>query len=460
VQSDKSILDFYPFPTFRPGHREVLLFIQDYIRLYDTILIDAPTGAGKTAIRQTISRWYQNCVQSVPDNQLLYQERKNFPDTLAMFGKDCKYYNNGEYDYYEDKAAVLNAREKNLPTLVTSYSILAHRLMREMFIFDEGHKLLQLNADLSAKKLWRKKAGYPQNIYSRQQFEEWLRSDDAKAKLTEKGRKQWLEKITTNDYLVERSRGMLRGDAEDCIRLVPLSPGLHNAFKKDLKKLILMSATINEMDVAELKVGKGSRVATLRLPSGIPMDRRPLVRRYVSGSLNFHNLEAKCKEVAAELKAMADFHDTCLGLAHVTYQMIPFLLQHLRDDKRFIFHDKTNSGAKLREWQSHLGTGRAKIFIGAGFSEGLDLKGEGYGFQVICKVAWPSLADLAIKKRADRKEAWYIWQTLRDFLQRYGRICRGADDYGVTYILDSSFERLYELALRYGLWPKYIDNIE
>ena len=412
-------------------------------------------NCGKTVLREAVAQYYKDAVQLAPTNQLVMQERLEYPEVRSMFGKETSYYRDGEFDYYEDLAEVRAAAQDGVPTLVTNYTLLAHRLQRANLLVDEGHNLLKFNADLSAKKLWRKKAGYPQNIYNREQLETWLRSDEAKARLSDKGRVGWLKKLETNDFMVERGRDFLNGKAEDVIKLVPISPGLHGAFKRGLKKLFLFSATIHEMDVEDLRVGKGGRVVTIKLPSPIPKDRRPIIFDSVGG-INYYNLKEKCRSIASKLKTLADKNTDSLGLAHVTYGMIPYLEECLAGDPRFVFHNKTNSKDKLAEWQSGP---MGKVFIAAGFSEGLDLKGARYKWQAICKIAWPSLADKAIKKRADRSERWYIWQTLRDFYQRYGRICRDASDYGETYIFDGTFERLHKDAIRFELWHNYMPEI-
>ena len=250
---------------------------------------------------------------------------------------------------------------------------------------------------------------------------------------------------------------MYRGDARDCIKFIPLTPGIHGAFKKKLKKLVILSATINELDVAELGIGRGNRILKLELPSIIPPERRPIVRQFV-GAMNYYSLPKLTNDVADKLIELLEYHGT-RGLAHVTYGQAALLQKSkLGRDPRFIFHDKLNSKDKLKLWMSP--AGRGKVFVAAGFSEGLDLKGDEFQWQAICKIGWPSLADAAIKKKTESSQEWYIWQTLKDFLQRVGRISRGETDFGVTYVLDSTADRLISTAKESGLLPKYVPEWE
>ena len=120
-----------------------------------------------------------------------------------------------------------------------------------------------------------------------------------------------------------------------------------------------------------------------------------------------------------------------------------------------MWHTDIDSKTQLAAWME---TGD-KILMAAGMGEGLDLKGPEFAWQIIAKIAWPSLPDVAIRKKAEGSQSWYTWQALKALLQAYGRICRGPTDIGVTYILDSSMERLTAQARKYGLLPKYFLDV-
>ena len=82
------------------------------------------------------------------------------------------------------------------------------------------------------------------------------------------------------------------------------------------------------------------------------------------------------------------------------------------------------------------------MLVASGMYEGLDLVDDTARWQVVSKIPWPSLADPAMKWRANEDPDFYNWETLRQVIQACGRVCRGPDDYGVTYILDSTWNRL------------------
>lgn len=78
---------------------------------------------------------------------------------------------------------------------------------------------------------------------------------------------------------------------------------------------------------------------------------------------------------------------------------------------------------------------------------GYDFYGDVFGLQFILKVPYPTLGDewRALEKRygASYKTNMYAHETITQIVQASGRICRGADDTGVTIILDSKFTDLF-----------------
>jgi hypothetical protein len=445
----KDIMQFYPYPVVRPGHEEILRAIESNYDKYDVFLIVVPMGYGKTCLRRTIAYWYGDTAMTVPTNTLIQQEASEFIATRKIFGKESKMYN-CDYCYNIDKVKV---KVRGKPSLSVPHGYLAHRLNRKLWIADEGHKLVEFNQELQSTHVWRKDVNYPMTIYSRQDFETWLSGYSA----GEKKYREILDKIKTDDYMIKREVAYLRGKPQDRIRLIPLSPQTYPSLTYGVEKIMLMSATLSDEDVWDLGVQRDKKVLRIEAPSNISKERRPLERAYI-GNLNYFNMKKKAPELANRIKELADFHSGKKGLIHATYDTANFLRQYLKSDSRFIFHSAGDSKKQLAVWQAS-DPALGKVFIASGFEEGLDLKGEDYEWQAIARVPWPSLADPAIKKKSSRNERWYIWKALQKVVQAYGRICRGEEDYGVTYILDGSFERLIASAGTLGLLPDYFAEV-
>src|SRR5439155_547940 len=65
-------------------------------------------------------------------------------------------------------------------------------------------------------------------------------------------------------------------------------------------------------------------------------------------------------------------------------------------------------------------------------------------FQIITKMPYPDLGDPWIAARRARDPRWYAVETAKALMQTYGRSCRHAEDHGVTYVLDTQFERFLQ----------------
>jgi Rad3-related DNA helicase len=75
--------------------------------------------------------------------------------------------------------------------------------------------------------------------------------------------------------------------------------------------------------------------------------------------------------------------------------------------------------------------------------EGVDLKDELSRFQIICKIPFPYLGDLVVKKRMERNDKWYPYMTAKSIIQSLGRSIRNQSDHAISYILDGDWERFY-----------------
>jgi len=440
----RTILDFYPYPTFRIGHRETLQTIESMWDQFDVALIVAPVASGKTALRRAISYFKGDANMLVPTNALIQQELEEFPDTRKIM-KRAEFYK-CDFCYDMDMEAVT---KRGHPILTVPHMMIAHKLRRKVLIVDEGHKLIAVNQDLQAINMWRRNMPYPLTTYTRPQLEEFLKLNQGI-----KNGDKILTKLRTDDYFVKRERAAWRSQDLDRIRLIPMTPDLHPALGAAADKIILLSATLSDEDVRDLGVAKNKRVIKIEVPSPIPAANRPLVKSYVGG-LSHNNLESMAPAIARRIMDIAAFHGSGKkGIVHVTYGLATILRKYLHSD-RIIWHDNTNSKTQLAAWMRS----RDGIFIASGFEEGLNLAGPDYEWQIITKVQWQSLGDVAIRKRAEQSQAWYLWQALKMVIQSYGRICRGPTDEGVTYILDSTFERLVTESLKHDLIPKFFREV-
>lgn len=246
-------------------------------------------------------------------------------------------------------------------------------------------------------------------------------------------------------------KGTKRGEPEDrdCIRLSPVnvesSAGMFwpsaarcGGPTSDTKKLILMSATINAVDVRELGLDS-KRVVYINAQHPIQATQRP-IRFLDSVDLNHTNLRDSIPAIAAEIQGIADYHKGEKGLVHCTYEMSQLLQSHLTGP-RYLFHHQANKAQKYQQFRE-APPASGKVLIACGMYEGVDLPLDAGRWQVITRTPWASLGSPAIKHKAEQNPEWYNWNTIRDLIQACGRICRTEKDYGISYLLDKGSSRL------------------
>ena len=72
-------------------------------------------------------------------------------------------------------------------------------------------------------------------------------------------------------------------------------------------------------------------------------------------------------------------------------------------------------------------------------TEGIDLKDDLSGFQILVKVPYPDLSDERIKKRKTIDPPSYPFRTANTIIKAVGRSVRSETDITITFTLDSRF---------------------
>jgi hypothetical protein len=87
------------------------------------------------------------------------------------------------------------------------------------------------------------------------------------------------------------------------------------------------------------------------------------------------------------------------------------------------------------------------VFLSVKMEEALDLKGDLARWQVLCKAPYLNTSDSRVARRLEEGQwAWYHRSALRTVIQGCGRVVRAPDDYGATYLADSSLLDLFNRA--------------
>jgi Rad3-related DNA helicase len=211
---------------------------------------------------------------------------------------------------------------------------------------------------------------------------------------------------------------------------------------------ILLSAYLGPSAVVAETLGfETEDVRMFGVPSPFPLEQRPIVYRPV-GALSRSSLPALEPTLFAEICAILTAHAKDKGLIHVTsYAVARRLMADLgerapREARRLIFVE--SSEAKTAALERHRASPAPTVLVSPSLREGVDLPDDFLRFQILTKMPYPDLGDPWTAARRARDPRWYAVETAKALVQTYGRSCRHAEDYGVTYILDAQFERFLQ----------------
>ncbi len=426
----------------RPQQTEALREIQARWREADVFLVRAPVACGKSRIADCVTRWQGAGAIITPTNNLVAQYCRDFPD-LATIGHRS--------DYSAEDWAVAKASFAAAPRVLCNYfTYLAHRNYRRVLVADEAHRLIPTLQDQEAIRLWDHEFKIPDWVQTTTDLQAWAEQGaQESAKLS-----RLADRLAShpNTFTVDVSWDTWRGKTERVWTLRPLTPRLNRPilWPSKVKKLVLMSATMHPSDCWELGL-ETRRIAVIEVGSPIPPERRPIV--YAPAARPSYGRTAEAVPLlAAKIQSLAARHATERGIVHTTYA----LAAQLRDtdlgrDQRYVWHTPQNAGAVYHHW---LRSGGNEILVASGMAEGLDLAGDLARWQVHTKIQYPSKADPAVLAKLAVRPEWFVWEAAKDLQQAVGRVCRGPEDYGVSYIITSEFPDLYRQGQRLGMWPQ------
>lgn len=204
--------------------------------------------------------------------------------------------------------------------------------------------------------------------------------------------------------------------------------------------VLMLSATIIDNETFCQTLGlKQDETAYLRMPSPFPIENRPLVILPV-GHMSKNKIDETLPMMASVVKEILEQHKEEKGVIHCqTFKIANFLQQNIRSN-RLLFHDSSNREHVIEQ---HCDSKEPTVLVSPSMLEGINLDGDKSRFQIFCKIPFPFLGDVVIKKRMELYPGWYALQTLRSIIQGLGRSIRSENDHAITYILDSDWENFF-----------------
>ena len=502
----KHIVDYFD-SRYKPRQVQIdfLNWVEENWENYEVFCGLLPVAAGKSLAALAIEEWAMNEKDMkssliTPTKQLQAQYQEVHPLLPMLQGKacftcrsgavNCKYTKDFKGEFCEGCSYIANVmRCKASPiTLCNQHSYLAHMMQRPLIVVDECHNLLDFLTSLLTIKFYKEKDKYPDvDVKNKtatiatlldwigvkvQEYEADLERvknamkmslgkpsklskelDDLEDKIERCNKVMARLRSSPDDLLIaEKEDDVFKERKQKSIVIAPVK--LESAAKAYLwpcgiQKIVLVSATFNQIDAAQLGLS-GDRVGYFRCKSNIPPQRRPFVYSPLH-DMGYKSQDKNMEAMAKDIQLICDAHPHEKGIVHMTYGMAIKIQKYLKDP-RFLFHSQMDKDIQYRQFRSGGGN---EILIASGMDEGIDLAGPEFGFQIIAKVQYLSLGDPLIVAKKNEIPDFYVWEAIRSISQCYGRICRGPEDKGVTYFLDSCLNMLYN---RKDLWPEWIQD--
>jgi Rad3-related DNA helicase len=432
----------------------------------DVFVVGLSVGSGKSRVAMAIAKWQaqqkHKTAVIAPNRLLVEQYIGDFPRLHTVRAMDS--YSCQRYEDQQQKLSCKDARACSkdkkfcpgcpymkavrsahaIPYGVYNFHVyLAHKLFPHTLIIDEAHNTIPLIQEMAGRKLWHRHYGFPSSVRTYGALLRWL---EKHPQLKRDAKLQTLHAELTSGkarYLVQRTTDLYHGQEEECLKLLPIDisdqPPL--LWPTKVKKLVLMSATLNRLDIEQLGLDK-RRVRFINAPSPIPVVQRPIIYDAVC-NMSFAHQDANLPVLAEYiLKKMAEFPGQ-KGMVHLPYNLAEKLRDRIGDNPRLIFHTRDNKSAQYRAFRE-APPDSGMVLVGSGMFEGIDLLEDAGRFQIIGKIPFPSLAEPAIAYQAETNPEAYAWSVLKLLAQASGRVCRGPQDWGHTFIADTAFKRLYD----------------
>ncbi len=499
IASGQVSIASFPYSEYRPGQKEAIdaarQAFKDGKRF---VVIEAPTGSGKSGIAVTLARESGSAYIVTAQKLLQDQYVSDFPDLALMKGRanyscliapthaaaapclagrrlpeceDCPYFT------AKDVAIAASNTTMNYAYYLAELNYSGGFGERDLLVLDEAHNAesaLMNFAQVTISDSLLAAAGVPLQLPAFAGDQDWfdwaaellpllgrraleleesIRNSaiGSEHSLSQLRSRQWLE--SSGRRLQELLASLEAGEVDWVVERQRRQDGLSVTYKpvrvatfaneylfSFAERVLMLSATILDADTYLASLGIDTAEAEIiRMESDFPVRNRP-IRLRPSARLTRHHLDTDLPRLVAAVDRVLEEHPTEKGVIHAhSYRIASYLKQNLprQQQQRLVTHyDSSGRDAALFE---HITSADATVLLTPSMTEGIDLADDLSRWQILCKIPYANLGDAQVKARTEQDPAWYDWRTCLSVVQAYGRSVRGRDDYAVTYLLDADF---------------------
>lgn len=502
---EENVLSCFGRDTFRTHQKEVMMDISKaFDEGYQCVILDAPTGSGKSEIGASFARAAKDAHILTPQKILQDQYSISFPDFFSMKGRSaypCTSDEPGEtcatgicrrrkavanpdcpYKLAKDKAKASDVTVHNFDSFFYQNSYGEGYGGRKLLIIDEAHNIPNKFSTFLSFTIDSRSGIQVPEATMIEEYDDFVRATAADYRLEYNMLQQLFEAAELSveqlsrmhdlgqslwrmdKYLVERSKDRPTEfvfDFKEDGRYGPnvtFRPVMVGKFAREWlfnygERIILMSATILDKEIFCREVGLDSSTTYYKsVPSTFPPEHRPIIKKY-AGPMSYRYIDETLPNIIDIVQRIVDRFPGRKGIIQTHSEKIASYLQRNLFDARFTFNKSFHRPQEMLDYHR---SKEGSIIVASGLREGLDLRGDLSKVQIFCKVPYPSMGDKVVKRKMELDPNWYGWITSVMFVQSLGRSVRSPKEKAVTYILDSGFGGFYKRNKRFI--PKYIQE--
>lgn len=490
------------FEEFRNSQWEIIEeVISHYEQGADLVVLDAPTGVGKTIIGETVRQLLnERGIYICTSKTLMSQFSRDFPYAADLRGRanylptdaeedpwgtmptcaDCDYDKIAKMcSYCTDYTScpyALAKQEAALSSLVCTNTAYFMReclgdnsvLSGSFVILDEAdcaesEVMGFISVSISSRLQKFLALNPPRHKTKSESWIEWydyaIIHLNKVAKTLPKGTLRERRRRRTVEELVDKIRAVAKdpdgwvfdGYAEGKIEFKPVTVDkvAPSALWQHGTRWLAMSATIISPEEFVSSLGFQGSWQAVFAPSPFPKERRPIYftpAAKMIGKAEVAAVEA-WPSMAQGLQVVQSWHPDERILVHThSYRITNFLASKLKeadlDREVFYYLSADDRQEAIANYESTPGA----MLLAPSLDRGYDGKDDLARVLVICKVPYPYLGSKQVAARlytGKEGDIWYSCATARSLMQMAGRAMRHEDDWCRVYVLDSVFGDFY-----------------
>jgi Rad3-related DNA helicase len=202
---------------------------------------------------------------------------------------------------------------------------------------------------------------------------------------------------------------------------------------RDIPKIVFTSATVRPKTTGMLGVKEGE-CRLMEYPHIIPQERRVLYH-IPTIRLNYRTTDVEMRTWLTRIDQIMKGRLDRNGIIHtVSYARRDLLLKRSKYVDRMVTHNRKDASEVIERFKE----GRGRTLVSPSVTTGYDFPDDTARWQIIGKIAYPDTSDPITKERCKRDSEYGPYVAMQTLVQTVGRIVRGAEDWGESFIIDDN----------------------